>query len=298
MPEAASFIAITESALRTLSKRQSTWWIALPVGWLIWKGSQLTSEAGALLNQVDTERFVEWLIQGQNTNFWILLGGSLFVALLKAPFRGILFLLLQKEPQPSENPKNQKVSPKELFRGAIFSFFFEFGYWCAIALIGLILSISCLLAWRFNPSVFASVVEIALLLLIGISAYLYFIKELASLYCILGRTSPRGSIDLGIRLFRRHSFLILLFFVYLSLIALTFSFLTNAIMTSVERLFGFTRDGLLLAGSTLFLFGTYYLFDQSLRLAFFRSIAATPKQPVTKQPATKPIENAPSIMNG
>lgn len=161
------------------------------------------------------------------------------------------------------------------------SIIFESAYWLVLIGIGIILSIPSLVAQRFNLSIMPTVFELGFLLLITIGVYLYFIKELSCLYAILGKTRFRSAGDLGFRLFRRHAFNTVLFFFYAALLTLFFSLLVEFFFRLIR--IEATQQPSFQSLSMTIPFGFYYIFDQMLRVSFFRSIATTPKKPVGKE---------------
>lgn len=288
MPETVSFASLTRTALRDFFQNRSVQWVALPVGFLIVSSSFFASQAERLLKSSDPAFFVRWISVGPDSSFLFFLSLSLVCTLAQSPFRGIAILLLQSAHlnQSAETPFRPKR--QDFFRVARTTLIFESGFWLFLIALGSILSIPGFLAWRFNPDAFTIVSQFGLILLLTLSLYLYLIKELSLLYSLLGNTSLLSAIDLGFRLFRRHSFLTLLFFTYASMLAIL-STLSISLLGSMLDFFDVQND-FLKNFIAVPLFGLYFIFDQTLRLTYFRKIASRPKSPTAKVVTAKTVE--------
>ncbi len=180
-------------------------------------------------------------------------------------------------------------------RAAFLSLLFQIAFWCLLCILGLILFLPSYTAWIINQESFPVLTEMALILFLTLAVYLFFIKELAYFFALFSKISLPTSIDLGARLFRKYSFATVLFIFYASLLALLVIVLIDSLLAPIRLILPepIRQQAVSLVG--VLLFGYYSLFDQSLRLVFFRSIAAPPKRRASKEPLTKPAESAPGI---
>lgn len=281
MPEMASLMTITRGSFLAFCKHRILWWFAIPAGTLVGLSSFVSIAVQDYLPE--NSDFSSLTSLFLDRRLIIALGISLLVVLCQSLIRGALVALFAHRMNESgDSALPNKTRPwKNMLHGGRMSIIFEAAYWLVLIGIGIILAIPSLLAQRFNPSVMPTVFELGFLLLITIGVYLYFTKELSCLYAILGKTGFRSAGDLGFRLFRRHAFNTVLFFFYAALLTLVFSLLTELFF----RLFrlGTEQRSLLQSLFMAIPFGFYYIFDQILRVSFFRSIATTPKKPVTKE---------------
>lgn len=294
MPEMGSLMTITQNALRAFWKHQSLWWFAIPLGALVSLSSFVTAVVQDHLPDFSGPTALTSLFSDPRLR--IALGTSFLIVLCQSAIRGILiacFAHQMNESGGSTGIRNRHISWRDLLRASRISISFETTYWLVLLGIGVVLAIPSLLAQRFNPSIMPTVFELGFLLLITIGAYLYFTKELSCLYGILGRTSFLDSGDLGFRLFRRHAFNTVLFFFYAALLTLFFSLIIDFFLrlarTSTEP------HSPLRSLLTAVPFGFYYIFDQLLRISFFRSIAASPKKPATRETVLESSEMPSSI---
>ncbi len=295
MSEIVSFASLTRTALKDFLHNRSIWWMALPVGILSDLSSFFAAKTEKVLEGMSAATPLStWIDTGLDLSFVLFLSLSFVFVLAQSPLRGIIVLLLQSVHLNRSRETSVQSKRGDLARVAKKAFLFESGFWVIIVLLGATLLVPSLLAWRFNQDALLAVSQLGLILFFSISLYLYLIKELSLLYLLLGDTSFRGSVDLGFRIFRRHSFLTLLFFVYLIMLAIIATFSIS--LASMALFFG-TESDLLQIILTAPLFGLYFIFDQALRLAYFRKIASRPKTPAEKVAATKPTEPATGITN-
>lgn len=280
MPEMASLIAITRNSFQALWRHRSLWWFAVPVGTLV----GLSSFVMIIIQDrlPNTPDFSSLASLFSDYRLFGALGASFIIVLCQSAMRGslIVFFVYQTNETGDATTNDRRVPWRDMSRACRISAIFETAYWFALFGIGTVLAIPSLLAQRFNPSIMPTVFELGFLLLITIGVYLYFTKELSCLYAILGKTGFRSAGDLGFRLFRRHAFNTVLFFFYAALLALFFSILIE----SFFRLVRVSTESHSLFQSLLMAipFGFYYIFDQLLRVSFFRSIATSPKKPAAK----------------
>lgn len=288
----ASFITITKNALQLTWEKRSLWWVMIPAGLLVGANTYLAAIAQQALPETSEASVWRPLIASQEL---ALLFIFLLVALLgQSLLRGIVvFALNQKfQDEKSTTAKRVDVSNKP-WRAAGVSVIFETAYWITTLLIAATLSIPCFLAWRFNPSALPAILELGFLLLLTIGVYLHFVKELSVFYAILGDIRFRLAIDLGFRLFRRQSMNTILFFFYAALLALFFTLLIGGLIAP----FGISQKDSPWQATLIGVlpFGFYFIFDQALRLIFFRAIATTPKKPISEEIALKASENPSGI---
>lgn len=275
----ASLTTVTRNALRAFGKHRTLWWFALPIGIFIGVGSYASQKLQSALP--DSPDPSSWLTLFSDPTVYGLIGASLFAMLTQAIARGPLIAIFDHQSREMRDTNPAKTPWQNVFRAVRVSAAFELAYWTVLIMIGLAFVLPCLLAQRFNPPVFPIILELAFLLLLTLGVYLYFIKELSCLYALLGKVSFRSATDLGFRLFRRQAFNTVLFFFYAALLALFFSLFIQSLVRSAG-LIEETSD----LKKTIALsmpFGLYFVFDQLLRVAFFRAIASTPKKPAPKE---------------
>lgn len=297
MTETVSFTDLTRDALRNVSRTRSLFWLVLPVGILISSASFTLSKSELLLSRLETEKFLVFMSSQTGFDFLLLISIVLALTLVQVPIRGITLILLQSSHQREASPDQASLQKKDYWHAIRTALTFEIGYWLTLTTIGLLIVAPCVIAWRINPSVFPNISQIGFLLFIGTSLYLYFIKELSLFYGLVGKTHFRSSIDLGFRIFRRHSFLTLLYFTYVSIL----SFLATTIIAILSHTLlittGAIQSTILDYAFSAPFFGIYFLFDQALRLVYFRKIASTPKSKVPKIAAAKSAEPATGMNN-
>ena len=291
MPEVASFTTLTRDALQLTWQRRSLWWIAAPVALCI----GISSFASSLFQEIlpDSPEASHWPLV--LTNEQLPVAALLLMAAIfgQSFLRGAIVFSLERWIREKGLREIKPTRLKKYFRAALVSAFFEVAYWLLFVLIATTLTIPCLVAWHFNPSVFPIIVQIGFLLLMTIGVYLYFVKELSAFYAVLGGIRPSLAIDLGFRLFRRHVFDTALFFFYATLLALFFT-----LIIGVPRALFETSEKAASWETTLFSalpLGLYFIFDQALRLTFFRSIAAHPKKTMAEERLLKPSESPSGI---
>lgn len=260
--------------------------MALPLGICIGIGTH----TNALLQDTlpKTPDTTLWVTLMSNSGVLFAFGTLLAVACGQSFLRGIIVFSLERRNREKELRGIQNLAFRKIFRGACLSVFFEVTYWLALLLIAFAFAIPCLIAWRFNPSALPAILEVGSLLLMTIGVYLYFIKELSVFYAILANVHVQTAIDLGFRLFRRQAFNTILFFFYAALLAICFSMLAEGLIASVKIPKTDVSWGMTLVRALPL--GIYFIFDQALRLMFFRAIATTPKKPITEEAALKPSE--------
>lgn len=281
MPEMASLMTITRNSLQAFWRYRTLWWFAIPTGTLVGFSSFVSTVIQDYLPETPELSSLTLLFSERRLLF--ALGISLLVVLCQSAVRGALIALFAHQMSVSGDtaPRKKPVPWRDLFRASRMSTSFEMAYWFVLIGVGMVLAIPSLLAQRFNPSIMPTVFELGFLLLVTIGVYLYFTKELSCLYAILGKTGFRSAGDLGFRLFRKHAFDTVLFFFYAALLALFFSLLIESFFRLIHL--PVEQHSLFWSLCMAVPFGFYYIFDQLLRVSFFRSIAATPKKPSVKE---------------
>lgn len=288
MSEMASFTRITHTALSAVWQRRKLWWFAVPAAMLIRIGSVLTADIQRTLPE--TTDFSLWFAALADSHSLRYLGFSLAIVLGQALLRGPFIHSLERGLREQETPSADN-SRRRLFRAAIIALSFEAMYWLLLLLIAGLVVIPGFLAWHFNPSALPAILELGVLVLMALGVYLYFIKEFSLFYALLGKLQFSSAVDLGFRLFRRQAFYTALFFSYASLLAFFFTLFFSALADSLFK----TDPNPIIELFTALPFGFYFLFDQALRLMFFRTIALTPKKPIADAVALKPSESPSSV---
>lgn len=292
MSEIASFTNITKEAFQVVRERRALWWFAIPVGIFI----GISSLSGGTVERIapqDTTDAALWFGVLRNGELFFVLGLAFTATLCQSALRGPLILQIEHGLRSRETPADPKPGNpwSESLRAARIAVTFEATYWIFLFVVGLILSLPSFLAWRFNPPVLPAIIDLGLLLLLTLGVYLHFVKELSLFYALLGRVRFATAINLGFRLLRRQAFNVALFFSYAALLVIVFTLLIG----SLFGIFGLspaepTPRFHLLAALPL---GCYFIFDQALRLVFFRTIATSPKKPAEKV-TTLEVKESPS----
>lgn len=286
----ASLVTITRSSFHVFRKQRLLWWFAIPVGILIGFSSLVSVSIQSHLPETPDLTSLASLISNRYTI--LALGASFLIVLSQSAMRGALVALLAYQMTENGSSFDRKTKPlpwQAMLRAGSTSVTFELVYWLFLLGVGVTVALPAFLAQRFNPSIMPVIFELGFLLLVTLGVYLYFTKELSCLYAILGKTNFRSAVDLGFRLFRRHAFNTVLFFFYAALLALIFSLLIEYFFRLIKL--PIDPTALFWSLSLAIPFGLYFVFDQILRVSFFRSIATTPKKPVLKEPVLEASQN-------
>lgn len=287
MPEMAPLTSITISAFRATWRRRFLWWFALPMSVLIGINTHIARKLQhTFLDLPDQSHRFSLLT---DTTTLTLFGLVVLASCLQSAIRGPLILFLEHGLPSDTATKQKRISQSEMMRAIFVSATFEVLYWLALIIVATIIAAPCFIAWKFNPSVFAGILEFGLLILFTLGAYLTFILELSRLYALLGSVRPSSAIDLGFRLYRSQVFNTLLFFVYVTLLAIFFTLIIDNFISALG-LFQFQARWQFIIATSI-PFGLYAIFDQSLRLRFFHSIASTPKKSAVKEVVLDPGES-------
>ncbi|MGB3073657.1 MAG: hypothetical protein WBB68_05355 [Candidatus Moraniibacteriota bacterium] len=287
MPEMAPLTSITVSAFRVAWRRRFLWRLALPVSVLIGINSHVAREIQhTFLDSTDRSHWFSLLTDSATLT---LFGLVVLVSLLQSAIRGPIILFLEHGYPHDAKVKRKGVSRSEMLRAIFVSATFDVLYWFTLLIVATVIAVPCFIAWQFNPSVLTGILEFGALILFTLGVYLSFIKELACLYALLGNVRLSSAVDLGFRLYRRQAFNTLLFFSYAVLLAILFAVFVGSLISAVG-LARFQAGWLVIIASSL-PFGLYTIFDQSLRLSFFHSVATTPKKPALKEIALEPSES-------
>jgi hypothetical protein len=288
MTEMIPLISITTSAFRVAWRKHFLWWLALPTSALIGLSSFATKSLHQ--NFLVVQEQWDWIHLLPDTSTTKLIVASVLAYFLQSALRGPIILLLNKNGRGADRYIQPIIRHyKELFRAFLTSLLCESIYVVSVLVIFSILAIPIFFSWKFNPGVFPVLAEIGFLILLALTLYLYFIKELALLYALLGQVRPSSAFELGLRLYRRRTIIILLFFLFAALLMLFFVSITEFLFLAC----GLSRLNLSLSDYliTALPIGFYFVFDQALRITFFNSIASTPKQTA---PATTLLESKPN----
>ena len=145
----------------------------------------------------------------------------------------------------------------------------------------LIFSLPFLIASSKNPEAMDTLLGLSLLAFLPITIVVFFIWQFALFYLLLSPLRIRGSIEAGSSLFSRFIFPSLLFGLFSFALTALFTFCTNIIILGITALS--ERAGLPLGTTAatlvvgLVFFTWFFIFQQALWLAFFRSIAGPPR---------------------
>ena len=296
MSEMASLMAITRNSTEAFWKHKRLWWFSVPIGILIGLGSLAPASFQDRLP--DTSDISSWSLLLSSSGLLTAIAISFAIMLSQSVLRGALIALFADQMSESlEGARGTRTVPwKNMLRFGYTSLHIEIFYWVALGAIGIAVITPSILAQHYNPSIMPTVFELGFLLLITIGVYLYFVKELSCLYAILGKINLRSAGDLGFRLFRKQAFNTVLFFFYAALLTLFFSLLIDL----VSRAFPSFPNAKPFVPSILAAipFGLYFVFDQILRIFFFRSIAVSPKKPVVKEVTLEPSQTPSGASQG
>ncbi len=282
MRPSISFFHLFEEAVRTLLQSRPLLLMGIPFGITLYfsmKGSELIAPLFPT-EVADPEAILTSLSTHQETLFT---GIALLVFLgaLRTALRGPLFLLIEKTllqklpstPSPSPSPLNGK----QYLKGALIALLFEALYWLLLIIFGLILFSPLLIASKYNPGVVPSLFQMGTIILLMLGVIFFYIKEFGFLYALLAHIKPRLAIELGLKLFKKHAVLSLLFGLFLIALSFLFTFFLNlAMITSALIAFWWPKTII----STLCgigILGFTALLTETLRLLFFHALAATPQ---------------------
>lgn len=275
MPEMVPLLSITTSAFRVTWRKHFLWWLALPTSVLIGLGSFATKELHQDFLVVQKQwDWIRLFSDVRTINFIVV---SALAYFLQSALRGPIILLLNKNGQDDHQHTQLIIRRcKELFRAFLTSLLCEVIYLVSVLIILFILAIPIFFSWKFNPGVFPVLSEIGFLILLALTLYLYFIKELALLYALLGKVRLSSAFELSLHLYRQRTIIVLLFFLFAALLMLFFVSITEFLflICGLSRPNSGLSDYLITALPV----GFYFVFDQALRVTFFHSIASTPKQ--------------------
>lgn len=205
----------------------------------------------------------------------------LTLGVIRSLLRGPLFLLVRQHVSSHSSLENSLKQPT-LFHGALISLKFETLYWLSGIIIAGIILIPFFLALRHNEGVAASIGQIGFILLVVLLTIFFYIKEFALCYRLFTKAHARLSVELGLKLFRQHVFMSLLFGLFLIALSFVFTFVINLAMIASDLIghaFLETGVSLLLTASIL---GGAAIFEETLRVFFFHALAGAPKLPLPK----------------
>lgn len=272
MTEPISFFPLLEEAARITIKRKSLWIFVVLFGMLAFLGFNFVS--GDLPETFDgTLTEVPSWVQEHASALIQIITVSLGLSLLGALFRGSLFLFLQ---DILRSEAALRLSFREwshrLLRASVKVFTIEFLFLFATLVLVVFLFIPVFFAWRHNTEALPLVANLAALFLFGVIILFYFIKEYALLYFILTRASLRNSFDLGYMLLRKNFGVSLIFGMILISLSFVFTFILDSAIIVSARFFD--NSSVITPLWVLFLSGIFSVYENTLRLVFFHSIAA------------------------
>ncbi len=284
MRPSLSFFHLFEEAVRTLLQSRPLLIIGIPLGIVLFV-SMKASERLAPLLPTGTNT-PESILASFSTHQETFIGGFtilLLCGILRTAFRGPLFLsieqtLIKKLPQSTPLPS---LGKRHIIQGVFLGLLFETFYWIALILLGFILFLPSFLASKFNPAVVSSLFQMGTILLLILAVIFFYIKEFGFLYALLAHIKPRLALELGLKLFKKHAALSLLFGLFLIALSFLFTFSLNlAMITSAVIPFWWPKT--IMSGIiSIVILGFTALLTEILRLLFFHALAATPKTRVT-----------------
>lgn len=284
MRTSVSFFHLLEEAVRIIFQSKLLLTLTLPLGGILFVSTKISEQLTPLLPQdLSSPLFLPLLKEEQPLIFS--LGATLvFLGIVHTILRGPLFLLIEErllKQLPASPHQGALFNKKLLGRSALFSLSFETLYWGALLLIGAVISSPLFLAAKFNPSVIPSLFQIGTLLLLGLAIFFFYIKEFGLLYTLLAHIHPKLSLELGLKLFKKHSLLSLLFGLFLIALSFLFTFFLNLAMI-ISAFIPFSKMESLVNGvSGIVILGFITVLTETLRLLFFHALAATPRIKLT-----------------
>lgn len=280
MGESVAFSTLIAEAARLVMKRRAHFWCMVAFGLMAVVGSATSHWLGLDLDQIESlstaDAWAAWLASHRML-ILSLIALSLGALLAESAIRGPVILILEETLLAhTKTPAGAApLSWSRLTRTSAKAVMLVFGYFLISCLAFGLVFAPVWLAWRFNPTALPSVLQLSSVFFIALSILLYFIKEYALYYLVLGRVKPRSALDLGYSLFRRNIFPSLLFGLLLIGLSLIFTLtLDSAIITSA-RLTGESLGPALVV--VFVLAGPFAVFREITRLLFFHSLAS-PKE--------------------
>lgn len=287
MRSSVSFVELLIQAWREIFRsRQLLFWFGGAFGLLALASSLLNTAITPLLPEAPSniEALLKSLTEKQTllTPFLLL---TLLTNFLYALLRGPYFLSLERliTLKPSTHSALRQPQRKQLLRGAVLSFFFELSYWGALALVFLAISVPLILALRYNTTAIQPIAQIGFSLWIILAITFFYLKEYALLYSLLAHLRLNIALELGLKLFKKHLLLSLLFGLFLMALALLFTFSVNLAIIASDFIGLVTWHRWISALCTVVMLGLGALIAEALRLFFFHALAATPKTPLLKK---------------
>lgn len=276
-----SFVDLLHRTVNTLIHHRHLLWFTLPFGLFAAISLELSESLPSLNTTppIDGSDFLMTLRQNSSLFFWTF-GGIFLSGIFRSLLRGPFFLAFEKSmttPGESTDHHPSTLRTKTHLQASLTSLIFEGMYWAMVILLVIIVSLPILLALRFNQGVVPTITELALLLILIIGTLFFFLKEFALLYALLAHTKIKLSLELSLRLFKKHVLLTLLFGLFIIVLSLLFTFPANLAIIASD----FISPTWLQVGfrwiSLSSIFGISILLEEGLRLAFFHALAATPQ---------------------
>lgn len=202
---------------------------------------------------------------------------TLFVLFIASTFgKGNLIVALSFVIKKDFLP-NHPTTYQALWKNFIHAFFIECIAFCFLAIIGGILSLPLLIASRTNAGAVPTLINFAFLTFILISIAVFLIKQFTLFYTLLFSLNIRGAVETSVFIFSRFFSLSLLFALFTFLLTALFTFCVNIVILGIVVL---SEKISLPLGGTVFsfaisfiLFTWFVVFEQTLWLLFFKSIA-------------------------
>lgn len=281
MRPSISFFHLFEEAVRTLLQSRPLLLMGIPFGitlYLSMKGSELIAPLFPT-EVVDPEVMFTSLSIHQETLF---IGITIIVLLgaLRTALRGPLFLFIEKillQKLPASSSPSLPLKRQQLIKGVLLALLFEILYWLLLVIFGLILFSPLLIASTYNPGVAPFLFQMGSIFLFILGITFFYVKEFGFLYALLAHIKPRLAIELGLKLFKKHTALSLLFGLFLIALSFLFTFFLNlAMITSALITFWWPKT-IISTICGIGILGFTAILTETLRLLFFHALAATPQ---------------------
>lgn len=288
MRATVSFVDLLQRTINLFSRHHHLLWFVIPFGIIAVLSTKVSEYFPAFTNEETKDWSILLAKVEQDFSSLIgMVGVLILLSILHSLFRGPYFLTLEEAINSDKEGKNShSISAKIYLRAALTSLKYDGMYWLGTAFLLTTIGLPIIFAFRFNQSVAPIIGELGFILVFIVATLFFILKEFALLYTLLAHTKLKAAMELSLHLFKKHTFLTLLFSLFLMLLSLLFTFPINlAIIASDFVEFRWLQKGFewLSLGSIL---GISTLIKESLRLLFFHALATAPK---VKEPGVKEI---------
>ena len=274
-----SFVDLLHKTVNTFIHHRHLLWFALPFGFFAVISLEISEILPPLVTTppLNGSDLLKTFRQDNLVFLWAL-GGLFLSGVFRSLLRGPFFLAFEKVlALPEEPTRPSTLRVKNHIQASITSLTFEGAYWAMLILLISVVSLPILFALRFNQSAVPIIAELALLLILIIGILFFFLKEFALLYALLAHTKIKLSLELSLRLFKKHTLLTFLFGLFIIVLSLLFTFPANLAIIASDFISPAWLQTSFRWVSLSGIFGISILLEEGLRLVFFHALAATPQ---------------------